>query len=92
MTLKERKLKLQLEIESAEYQLSKNLENLDIKDYLETPSIGLPDLNLQSIQSATNVIPQVDAIARNILPKDNIIRSILRYTNLVIKGLEIVRK
>ena len=80
-----KRAKLKAEIENAEIFLKGNLKSLSISKYLVPSPEFLTDKVGDLIFKPKKSIASLDMVTRNILPKSNIIRKLMKYLNLFVK-------
>ena len=82
MDIQERKAFLKAEIERAENNLGNKMKSIKVTNYLFPSANIITDLTKALVNKPDTTIQSLDSISRQILPKDNRFRSILKYLNV----------
>jgi len=77
---------LELEIATAKDLLSTNMDNLELTSYL-LPQNSVAPLSNSIIGNPMEALNGIDQASRFLLSDDNTIRKIIKYLNMLIKGI-----
>ena len=91
MNLKDRKKELTQELNLAEFHLRQNLSHVSLQNYLPEASSLLPSLATNAIQDSEQLVKRADSLARLVLPESHIIRKLLKYASMFVRGLDIIK-
>ena len=90
--LKERRKKLQDEIDRAQSLLNENLDKAKISDYITIGGASLPGIVKGVIDHPVESIKNIDSISRTVLPPNNAIRKLAKFMSILVRGFEIINK
>lgn len=77
---------LNLEIELAEKKLKSNINNFEYSNYFQPPLTVASNLTHKAVENPIDSLSMVDLLARLLLDNDNILRKILKYVKIAIRG------